>query len=373
MIIILLSYQIVTPVVPDVELKNAQERVLLLKKDVTQVLGIQVPDPIVIDQGLTNFSQMAIQAHAHVNQECQLIIVGKQGDQNVSYIVKFDLDDTDKFLSYQIDLSETQSFNNLFVYFNVTSQCDVELSIVAAAVHQLYYQLETVTQISNTLVALQKREDVIQQITRFETDSNEVLKMWACSEPVITSFTWYDCRYYKADNGYLQLSLDYKDFDYSRDSIFYSIQQNTNSKLQVYNADVKLIEPNQKYQIYSVLDCPDYFYLQTSDCFQVLKIDNNQICFTRDFAFPHDSCDYKNTKTGQFKIQSELKHLFITNQNSVGNYVQFQINKCKEKSNLNWIIWVVCGMVGVVITGSAFFWVRNKNKNKRDIYEELEK
>ncbi|CAL6108473.1 Hypothetical_protein [Hexamita inflata] len=252
MIIILLSYTKADAVVPDINLKNAQEQVILFKKNVTQVIGIQVPDPIILDQGLTNFSQMAIQAHAHVDLDCQLIIVGKQGDLNVSYIVLFDLDNTDKYLSYQIELSEKQSYNNSLVYFNVTSQCDVELSIVAAAVHQLYYQLETVTQQSNTLVALRKRDDVIQQITRFQIDDNEVLKVWACSEPVITSLTWYDCRYYKADNGYLQLSLDYKDFDYSRDSLFYSIQQNAYSKLQVYNADLKLIEPGQTYQIYSL-------------------------------------------------------------------------------------------------------------------------
>ncbi|CAL6045773.1 Hypothetical_protein [Hexamita inflata] len=371
MIIIILSFQITIDVVPDITLLNAQEQVISIKKNVNVVVGIQVPQPI----GFSNYSQITIQTFSSAASNCKLRFSGVEGNYNRSYVVFYDID----YVWHNIILSDKQK-SNLFTYVNISSQCDLELSIVAAAVYSLYSHLETATQqFSNTFLALEKRDNVIQLNTRFKINTNEAIQIQVCSNPIISKL-WFDCQQFVVEQGNLQILLDQDDF-YS--DVYFSFQHtNLSSKLIADSAQVKQYKTSSINSFNISQQHPEYFQIQTIKDdyrFEVLTLDpNTQFCFTSNFAFQEDiQCEFLITKTGLYQLQPDHKFLLIQSKSQTINssLVEFQISKYQpqdDSKNNGWIIWTICccciGIFGIIVFGCV--WFRFKKQHKTNFEEQ---
>ncbi|CAL6066392.1 Conserved_hypothetical protein [Hexamita inflata] len=126
-------------------LVNQEEKTIQLAKGVSVVAGVKIPAPIVT--ALTNgntaayFSQMVFQAYAALPAACD-VTFDQFGSRK--YFRYASLSQAQNLVSFNIKITAKALYDNEFVYVNITSECDAELSIISAAVHQMEENFDTV-------------------------------------------------------------------------------------------------------------------------------------------------------------------------------------------------------------------------------------
>ncbi|CAL6066386.1 Conserved_hypothetical protein [Hexamita inflata] len=126
-------------------LVNQEEKTIQLAKGVSVVAGVKIPAPIVT--ALTNgntaayFSQMVFQAYAALPAACD-VTFDQFGSRK--YFRYASLSQAQNLVSFNIKITAKALYDNEFVYVNITSECDAELSIISAAVHQMEENVDTV-------------------------------------------------------------------------------------------------------------------------------------------------------------------------------------------------------------------------------------
>ncbi|CAL6067696.1 Conserved_hypothetical protein [Hexamita inflata] len=126
-------------------LVNQEEKTIQLAKGVSVVAGVKIPAPIVT--ALTNgntaayFSQMVFQAYAALPAACD-VTFDQFGSRK--YFRYASLSQAQNLVSFNIKITAKALYDNEFVYVNITSECDAELLIIPAAVHQMEENVDTV-------------------------------------------------------------------------------------------------------------------------------------------------------------------------------------------------------------------------------------
>ncbi|CAL5985742.1 Hypothetical_protein [Hexamita inflata] len=169
------------------------------------------------------YSQFAFQAMAAVDN--QNFIFFSSLDNSTNYAV---YKNRDMFISFSVELSQQQNEKQEYIYINVTSTSDTEMRLVASAVHQFDSQTYSLTkaQPENTFFVHKQVPNVNKRV-KFEIDSQDLILVWVCSAPILMNIIWFDCKFCKSQEGsIIYTDIDIADFDYQKDYIFYSVEQN---------------------------------------------------------------------------------------------------------------------------------------------------
>ncbi|CAL6015692.1 Conserved_hypothetical protein [Hexamita inflata] len=366
MLVVCVSYQLQHTLCaqPNIILRDQQVQNISLKKEVSVVVGIQVPETIYTEVGSTLFSQISFQG-TDLNNDC-MIFFNNVNNNELYAIYKMH----DEFLQFQVEISEKENIERPFIYINITSICDMELEFVAAAVQQFNGPVGTLTHLSpqNTFLA-HKHEKGVNKWVQFDFDPDDSLIIFVCSSPVSLNIVWFDCSY-----SYGSMYINVSQYNYYPDYIYYSLETvvQGDKLIKADITDIYEVGINDKKEARLTIFHPLHYQLSENISiqyqFEVTQIDSGVIiCFTEKFEFPEDAlCNLKITTTGKFKITPEMKHILVQTSEQYSS-VEFQVSEIyKDKKNNYWIIWVVISIVLIVLVVIllAFFYIRRKNYNK---------
>ncbi|CAL6061038.1 Conserved_hypothetical protein [Hexamita inflata] len=372
MLVVCVSYQLqqllTLSAQPNIILHDKQVQNISLKKEVSVVVGIQVPEAVYTEVGSTLFSQISFQGTAILNNDC-MIFFNNVNNNELYAIYKMH----DEFLQFQVEISEKENKERPFIYINITSICNIKLEFVAAAVQQFNGPVGTLTHLSpqNTFLA-HKHEKGVNKWVQFDFDPDDSVIIFICSSPVSLNMVWFDCQYDILENG-SNIYINVSQYNYYPDYIYYSLETivQGGKLIKADITDIYEVGINDKKEARITAFHSLHYQLSENISiqykFEVTQIDSGVIiCFTEKFEFPEDAqCNLNITKTGKFKITPEMKHILVQTSEQYSS-VEFQVSEIqKDKNNNYWIIWVVISIVLVVLVVIlVFFFIRRKNYNK---------
>ncbi|CAL6086430.1 Conserved_hypothetical protein [Hexamita inflata] len=167
-------------------LVNQEEKTIQLAKGVSVVAGVKIPAPIVT--ALTNgntaayFSQMVFQAYAALPAACDVTF--DQFDSR-KYFRYASLSQAQNLVSFNIKITAKALYDNEFVYVNITSECDAELLIIPAAVHQMENIYSVVPILPNKVIFVHEVVVGIDKRVEIESESESSGQLLICPFPVL--------------------------------------------------------------------------------------------------------------------------------------------------------------------------------------------
>ncbi|CAL6115444.1 Cathepsin_B [Hexamita inflata] len=238
--LVVLSLQFTTQemIEPDVILLPQQAQNLTLKKQEIVVVGVQVPAPVNIDQQNSFYSQLAFQARAAVDFDCQIKFIGFQTNQTYA---KYN--NSDIFKTFAILLTQEQNEKSQFVYVNVSSSCNVQVELVVAAVHQLDFSVQSLTkeQPESTIFVHRKARGINRRV-QFEIDTDSMVMIYVCSTPLILDLAWMDCKYYISEGKEIfNIEVETSLYDPNIEYIYYTVAY---CNIQICNIILSQIQLN---------------------------------------------------------------------------------------------------------------------------------
>ncbi|CAL6091811.1 Hypothetical_protein [Hexamita inflata] len=354
----------------DLILINQQDQNITLKAAQSIIVGVKVPPAVAANGQTITYSQFAFQAMTVVDDGN--FIYFNSLDNSTNYAVYKYLD---IFISFAVDLSSMQNENQEYVYINVTSTFDTQMRLVASAVHQFDSQTYSLTRAQpESTFFVHKQVPGVNKRVKFEINSQATVMVWVCSAPILMNVIWFDCKFYKSQEGsIIEGDIDITEYDYQKDYIYYSIEQydDGNNLIKADIVDVHIIDVNSHQNIQLQANTPLHFQfaetIRQDAYFEVLNIDPDvELCFTDDFEYPENiTCKISLNQTGKFNI-TEMNFLV---QSQVTGRLEFQVKvtESEKKKNNQWIIWVVVAVALVVIgiVVFVFFFMKNKKQMTR--------
>ncbi|CAL6067738.1 Conserved_hypothetical protein [Hexamita inflata] len=167
-------------------LVNQEEKTIQLAKGVSVVAGVKIPAPIVT--ALTNgntaayFSQMVFQAYAALPAACD-VTFDQFGSRK--YFRYASLSQAQNLVSFNIKITAKALYDNEFVYVNITSECDAELLIIPAAVHQMENIYSVVPILPNKVIFVHEVVVGIDKRVEIESESESSGQLLICPFPVL--------------------------------------------------------------------------------------------------------------------------------------------------------------------------------------------
>ncbi|CAL6045685.1 Hypothetical_protein [Hexamita inflata] len=360
----------------DIILINQQEQTITLKAAQSIIVGVKIPPAIIANGQTVAYSQFAFQAIAIVKK--QNFIYFNSMDSSTNYAV---YKNREMFISFSVELSQQQNEKQEYVYINVTSTCDIQMRLCASAVHQFDSQTYSLTKLSpESTFFVHKQVPGVNKRVKFEIDQKDLILVWVCSTPILMSIS-FDCKFYKSQEGsIIDTDIDIADFDYQKDYIFYSVDQNDagNGLIKASIVDVNEIGVDSHHDIQIQANTPLHYQfaddLQKDAYFEVLSISPGvELCFTDEFEYPENvKCKVSLNKIGKFDITETN---FLVQSQGAGR-LEFQVKVwgSEKKANKKWIVWVVVASVFVVvgIVVCVFFFMRHKKQTNMRKNEENE-
>ncbi|CAL6045690.1 Hypothetical_protein [Hexamita inflata] len=311
------------------------------------------------------YSQFAFQAIAIVQKKFYLFQLYEQQHELCS------LQKRDMFISFSVELSQQQNEKQEYVYINVTSTCDIQMRLCASAVHQFDSQTYSLTKLSpESTFFVHKQVPGVNKRVKFEIDQKDLILVWVCSTPILMSIS-FDCKFYKSQEGsIIDTDIDIADFDYQKDYIFYSVDQNDagNGLIKASIVDVNEIGVDSHHDILIHTNTPLHYQfpneLPKDAYFEVLSIGPGvELCFTDEFEYPENvKCKVSLNQIGKFNITETN---FLVQSQGAGR-LEFQVKVwgSEKKANNKWIVWVIVAsvLVAVGIVVCVFFFMRHKKQ-----------
>ncbi|CAL6066393.1 Conserved_hypothetical protein [Hexamita inflata] len=167
-------------------LVNQEEKTIQLAKGVSVVAGVKIPAPIVT--ALTNgntaayFSQMVFQTYTALPAACD-VTFDQFGSRK--YFRYASLSQAQNLVSFNIKITAKALYDNEFVYVNITSECDAELSIISAAVHQMENIYSVVPILPNKVIFVHEVVVGIDKRVEIESESESSGQLLICPFPVL--------------------------------------------------------------------------------------------------------------------------------------------------------------------------------------------
>ncbi|CAL6091248.1 Conserved_hypothetical protein [Hexamita inflata] len=375
--LVVLSLQFTTQemIEPDVILLPQQAQNLTLKKQETVVVGVQVPAPVNIDQQNSFYSQLAFQARAAVDFDCQIKFIGFQTNQTYA---KYN--NSDIFKTFAILLTQEQNEKSQFVYVNVSSSCDVQVELVVAAVHLLDFSVQSLTkQQPESTIFVHRKARGINRRVQIEIDTDSMVMIYVCSTPLILDLAWMDCKYYISEGKEIfNIEVETSLYDPNIEYIYYTVAycNDQNKRIKANAIDVVELRNNSMVGVYIYPYRPEYFHLSkniTGDAYiNISKLDSKtSLCVTSEFTYTNINCTMI-TLPGKTALPPN-SYILIRTQAETGE-INFKViveeHKQNEKQqNINWIIWTVLGSIFIVfgIAVLVFFFLKHKKQqNAKD-------
>ncbi|CAL5991604.1 Hypothetical_protein [Hexamita inflata] len=336
--------------VPDYVLINQVDQNITLKTNMSMIIYAMVPSPIITQQGPINYSQMVFQAQLFIN-EC--IIYFDQVGNGVRYstLTKAEI------ITFPIHISTEES-----VFVKITSSCDVQINLVAIAIHDFNHTINSLTHMSpeNTYF-VQQRVPGVTKKSRFYVNTEEIITIWVCSTPIILN---REC------DGIEYQMLDTKEMDITvwansqAGYIYYSVKTEGNKEIVAKSLDVVELDVNSTILLQLEPEKPNFFkivnYMESNAFFEVTSIDPNvSICVTNGFTYKNENCLLIINQTGKTNLTQETKYFLVQSKNDSG-LIAFNIG-VKKIVNKQWIIWTsVSVAVVVVAVGIVFMYCKHK-------------
>ncbi|CAL6086418.1 Conserved_hypothetical protein [Hexamita inflata] len=330
-------------------LVNQEEKTIQLAKGVSVVAGVKIPAPIVT--ALTNgntaayFSQMVFQAYAALPAACD-VTFDQFGSRK--YFRYASLSQAQNLVSFNIKITAKALYDNEFVYVNITSECDAELLIIPAAVHQMEENFDTVVPVMPNK-AVFVHELVIGIEHEIIIEGAEHSKLFICPYPMINSRAREETCEIFASNSDFRITTNsdlYKNFQF----IYYTLESDEltpgkqmhlqmKEMLVLGNNDAhnQLIQPNtQQSLVFRSLYREKQFQLE-------VHIQNNvNICvFTQYQDDINQICDQIITESGSYYFDTKLNQqstnaiIYIIAQNNAQITSQLEIAGVFMKNLLN--------------------------------------
>ncbi|CAL6091747.1 Hypothetical_protein [Hexamita inflata] len=361
----------------DIILINQQDQNITLKAAQSIIVGVKIPPAITANGQSITYSQFAFQAMAAVENEN--FIFFSSLDNSTNYAV---YKNREMFISFSVELSQQQNEKQEYVYINVTSTSDTEMRLVASAVHQFDSQTYSLTKAQpESTFFVHKQVPGVNKRVKFEIDSQDLILVWVCSAPILMNTIWFDCKFYKSQAGsIIEGDIDITDFDYQKDYIFYSVEQNGagNGLIKASIVDVYEIGVDSHHDIQIQANTPLHYQfaddLPKDAYFEVLSIGPGvELCFTDEFEYPENvKCKVSLNQTGKFNITETN---FLVQSQGAGR-LEFQVKVWgnEKKESNQWIVWVVAAgvVVAVGIVVFVFFFTRHKKQTNIRNNEENE-
>ncbi|CAL5985020.1 Hypothetical_protein [Hexamita inflata] len=362
----------VNGVTPDMTLDNQKEQNYTLTKDLSIVVGIRVPPAVVVGLQTVGYSQFAFMGWAYVPTDCS--IVYQDLTKSKTYAVQKEFKVTANFA---VELSKQQNLNAEMIFISVMSTCDLQVQLIAAAVHQFDAQVNSLTkaQPQGTFFVHKHVPGATKQI-QFDIDTQYATDVWVGSAPKLLSVVCADCYVFHKLSRHLEFGIDVDRFNNSWDYIYYSISQPLISDVLISAniADVHKLDLNVKQQFKIENKNPLHFELSNDYLYQslnVLKNENVTLCFTDKISFTGTDCSVSIKKSGTYDITPEMIFSLLVYTDTDNGAVELQVSPKQEKQSKSWILWVVLGVIAlvIVVVAFSFFFMRYK-KQKRN-YEEM--
>ncbi|CAL5985287.1 Hypothetical_protein [Hexamita inflata] len=357
---------------PDMTLVNQEEQNYTLKKDTNIIVNVQVPPAVEAGNQSADYSQFAFMGWAYVGKGCS--IVYQDLTNSKTYAVQKEFDITANFA---VELSWQQNINAEFIYISVKSTCDLQLRLIAAAVHQLDAQVNSLTKVQpyGTFFVHKHVPGTTKQV-KFDINTQFTTDIWVGSAPRMLNIACVDCQLLRKMSPIFEFGIDVDGFNNSLDYIYYSLSQPTGAGLLISAdiADVIRTNLSEKQLLYLDPTHPRHFDLSYDIKYQtlnVLKIANVTLCFTEKFSFTGTNCIVEIKKVGKYDITPEMIFALTVYTNSTTGAVELQVIHKQEKQSKLWIVWVSLGVAALValVVAFVFFFVRNK-KQKQNQNEE---
>ncbi|CAL6067688.1 Conserved_hypothetical protein [Hexamita inflata] len=250
-------------------LVNQEEKTIQLAKGVSVVAGVKIPAPIVT--ALTNgntaayFSQMVFQAYAALPAACD-VTFDQFGSRK--YFRYASLSQAQNLVSFNIKITAKALYDNEFVYVNITSECDAELLIIPAAVHQMEENVDTIVPVMpnkavfvhEVVLGIDKRVEVMGQ-------SAQTAHMFICPWPMLLSKTSEDgCIIYLSQN---ELSF-YTEIDSSKfknnQFLYYTVKSDEtepNKAMNLKQTDIMVLNGNVEHSSFIAQNERQQFVLRS--------------------------------------------------------------------------------------------------------------
>ncbi|CAL5985596.1 Conserved_hypothetical protein [Hexamita inflata] len=370
--LVVLSLQFTTQemIEPDVILFPQLAQNLTLKKQETIVVGVQIPAPVNVDQQNTFYSQLAYQARAAVDFDCQINFSCYQTNQTYA-----NYNNSDIFKTFAVLLTQEQNEKSQFVYINVSSSCDVQVELVVAAVHQLDFSVQSLTkeQPESTIFVHRKARGINRRV-QFEIDTDSMVMIYVCSMPMILDLAWMDCQYYISEGKeILNIEIETSKYDSKIEYIYYTVAfcNDENKHIKANAIDVVELRNNTMVGVYIYPYRSEYFHLSkniTGDAYINISILDplTSLCVTSEFMYTNTNCTMI-TLPGKTALPPN-SYILIRTLAETGE-IKFKViveeHKQNEKQqNKNWIIWTVLGSVFTVsgIAALVFFFLKHKKQ-----------
>ncbi|CAL6029300.1 Conserved_hypothetical protein [Hexamita inflata] len=352
---------------PDMTLVNQEEQNYNLTKDITIIVGIQVPPAVVAGNQSADYSQFAFMGQAFVDEGCSIMY--QDSTNSKTYAVQKEYSDA----YFAVELCKQQNVNIEFIYLNVRSTCDLQLRLVAVAVHQLDAHAISLTksQPQNTYF-VHKHVPGVRKQGIFDINSPRMAEICIGSAPKLLNIMCADCRLELKTQPILEFEIEVDIHNNSLDYIYYSISQpgSPDFLISADIADVQKLDLKEKQQLLLEHANPLHFELSYDNkhkSLNVIQIENVTLCFTDQISFSRTDCSISIKKAGKYDITPEMVHSLLVYTDLATGIVELVISpKQSEKQSHLWIIWVVLGVVVIVvlILAFVFFFMRYKKQKQ---------
>ncbi|CAL6045713.1 Hypothetical_protein [Hexamita inflata] len=224
MILVVLSQQIsnvnnASQLSPDITLINQIAQNITFNQNQSIIVGIQVPQQVTTASGSANYSFIAFQAFSHsLPVSCEIYFED-------SYKVLSKINSTE-LVTFQVRILWQKE-----IYVNISSTCTTNLSLTAAAVHQLTDSMSFLTQQKpfQTVFAHKNQQfQNVNKIVQIQIESEQDDSIYVCSAPVLMNKTGTDCKIYLGINKGVEINV--KSSEYNGDYIYYTIQSAESNK-----------------------------------------------------------------------------------------------------------------------------------------------